>query len=410
MKRTKTIVIILSLFVATRMMFDLTGCTNEDQVLDEFQIPGNNNAAYSETELLSLKTTTPPTLDGQIEAAWDNAIPLKTRTTVPTLGPEKNKENFYGYHGRSYNVSIKSLYDNQYIYFLLQWDDNNVSQERETWYFDTSDKRWKQESRYPLFNADGVMIRDGFYEDKFAFLWNVDNSVAGWNEATCYKSCHTGLGAASGYARHYTTSPSERVDMWHWKLVREGAFGTMDDQYQDNTQPNGRKSDPRTPETGYYDNKQTLAITGTSTNVTVPKYVIPAQKYYYWISKEQITNGTAKLITAVDDQGILTYDGGTIDPVADTEFQRAGMRSGAKGIPSILASRVQGNAGDIDAEWKHTGSGYIMEVRRKLNTGDTEKCDVNFADLSDQYFGIGVFENAAVAHAIKANLVLKFKK
>lgn len=386
----------------------LASCTNEDQVLDEF-VPGG--PGFSETELVSVFTGTPPTVDGTIDAMWEDVVALKTRTTVPDqLGPENEPPNFQGYGGKSYDVSMKSMYDNENIYFLIEWDDNTLSLDRETWYFDPGVKRWKQESRYPTFNSDGIKIREAFYEDKFAMLWNVDNSVAEWNTATCYKSCHTGLGAAAGFSRHYTNAPGERIDMWHWKLVREGAFGTFDDQFQDDARPNGRKSDPRVAGTGYYDNKQSLNITGTSTSVSVPKYVIPAQKYYYWITQDQINSGAAKLITAVDAEGILTYDGGTIDPNTDTDFQRAGSRSGAKGVPSIINSKVLGNEGDITALWKHTGSGFVMEVKRKLNTGDTEKVDINFSDLSDQYFGIGVFENAALAHAIKTNLVLKFEK
>jgi hypothetical protein len=408
MKKTTKIIFLLSMLVVGRTMLDLSGCTHDDIVLDEFT-PGG--PAFSETELVSVFTNTPPNVDGIIESLWDDVVPLKSKATVPAqLGPEKVKENFYGYGGKSYNFSLRSMYDNQNIYFLVEWDDNTLSQDRETWYFDPTAQRWKQESRYPSFNGDGVLIRDAFYEDKFAFLWNVDNSVVNWNNTTCYVTCHTGLPAGSGYARHYTNGANERIDMWHWKLVREGAFGTVDDQYQDNATPNGRKSDPKTPGTGYSDNKQNLSITGTETVVSVPKYVIPGEKYYYWIAQDQVTNGTAKLITAVDENGVLTYSGGTIDPNVDTDFQRAGSRSGAKGVPSIVASKTLGNGGDISCKWVHTGSGFIMEIQRKLNTGDDQKVDINFADLADQYFGIGVFENAAVAHAIKANLLLKFKK
>jgi hypothetical protein len=405
MKKSNKIVFLLTGMVMGGMMLGLTSCSHEDQVLDEF-IKGEG-PTFSQTELISTKTSTPPTIDGSIDSQWDAVLPLKTRTTVPSIPGDKVPANFYGYTGKSFNVSMRSMYDTEYIYFLLEWDDNTLSLDRETWYFDPASKLWKQESRYPQFNADGVMTRDAFYEDKFAILWNVDNSVANWNTQTCYATCHTGLDAASGYARHYTNSATERVDMWHWKGVRDA--GTMDDQYQDHAQPNGRKSDPKTGG-GYSDNKQSLTITGTETAVNVPKYVIPARKQYYWITQDEISNGTAKLITAVDDQGVLTYDGGTIDPKIETSFQRAGAVSGAMGIPSILKSRITGNSGDIIAEWTYTGSGFIMELKRKLNTGDTERVDINFSDLSDQYFGIGVFDNAALAHAIKPNLLLKFQK
>jgi hypothetical protein len=408
MTTKRKVIFLLAFLLVGRMMLDLTSCKHDDQDLDDLVAGGG--AKFSETELVSIRTNTPPSLDGVIDAMWENAVPLKTRTTIPNIGGEKVPANFYGYEGRSYNVSLKSMYDSENIYFLVEWDDNTLSLDRETWYFDPASKTWKQESRYPVFNNDGVIIREAFYEDKFAFLWNIDNSVANWNTKTCYASCHTGLGQAAGYSRHFTNSPNERIDMWHWKLVREGAFGTVDDQYQDNAQPNGRKSDPKTEGTGYSDNKQTLAITGTTTNVTVPKYVVPGKKYYYWISRDEINNGTAKLVTAVDNQGVLTYNGGTIDPNVETDFQRAGIRSGSKGIPSIVASRTMGNGGDISAAWKHNGAGYIMEIKRKLKTEDTQKVDVDFSSLADQYFGIGVFENAALAHAIKANLLLKFKK
>ena len=389
-----------------KVLFDMYSCTNDDVVLDEY-IP---NTTINETELISVKTTTPPLIDGEIDPSWDKVDALTTKAVVPTLGPEKNKENFYGYHGKAHKFSIKSQYDNENIYMLVQWDDNTESLDRETWYYNTATKKWAQESRYPVFNANDVMIRDGFYEDKFAFLWNINKSVIDWNTKTCFASCHTGLGQAAGYARHFTNGPDERIDMWHWKRVREGVFGTFDDQYQDNTQPNGRKSDPKEAGTGYFDNKQTLTITNTTTSVTVPKYVIPEREYYYWITQEEINNGTAKLITSVDENGILYYDGGLIDPNTDVKFQRDGIRVGAKGIPSIYNSRVQGNEGDITAKFKYTGNGWVLELQRKLKTADTNNVDVDFSSLEDQYFGVGVFDNAAIAHAIKANLILKFKK
>jgi hypothetical protein len=406
MKKTRQIIFLLSFLVVGRIMLDLTGCTHDDQILDEFV---TGAPSFSETELVSVFTNTPPTIDGVIESMWDNAFPLKSRAVVPKIGNETVKETFYGYWGRAYNFSMRSMYDANNIYFLVEWDDNTESFDRETWYFNPTTKRWAQESRYPTFNGSGVMIRDGFYEDKIAFLWNVDNSVANWNSTTCYASCHTGLSAGDGIARHYTNGPNERIDMWHWKSVREGFYGTIDDQFQDNTQPNGRKTDPKTSG-GDFVNRKTLTITGSETSVNVPKYVIPNRTYYYWITQEEIDNGTAKEITAVDSEGVLTYAGGTIDPNTDTDFLRDGARSGPKGIPSVHIGKKTGNNGDITGKFKFTGSGWVLEIQRKLNTGDTDKVDINFADLSDQYFGVGVFDNAAVAHAIKANLLLKFKK
>lgn len=392
----------LVLFLGGRMVLDFMACTHDDQLLDIYTPTG---PAVSDKELIAEKTTAAPAIDGVVEAAWDNLPKLVTRTVVPDPGDNV----FRGYVGDAYTVTMRSMYDNENVYFLIEWDDPTNSLERNTWYFDPATKKWAQESGAPTYNAQGVKTRDAFYEDKLAILWNINNTVANWNSTTCYSSCHTGLGQANGYARHYTNSATERIDMWHWKLVRDGVWGIMDDQYQDNTQPNGRKSDPKVSGS-YTDNKQTLTIASTGASVSVPKYFIPGRDFYYWITKAEIDAGTAKLITAVDENGVLTYDGGALDPTGNPDFQRAGAGVGPKGIPSIYTEKVTGNRGDVNGFGFYNGSGWVFEIKRKLNTGDTENVDVNFADLSDQYFGIGVFENAQIAHAIKANLLLKFKR
>lgn len=400
--KTRTVIMALVLFLGGRVLLDFMACTHDDQVLDIYTPTG---PAVSDRELIAEKTTTAPVIDGVIESAWDNLPKLVTKTVVPDPGDNV----FRGYEGDAYNVTMRSMYDAENIYFLIEWDDPTLSLDRNTWYFDPATKLWKQESGAPAYNAQGVKTRDAFYEDKLAILWNINNSVANWNSTTCYSSCHTGLGQANGFARHYTNSATERIDMWHWKNVREGVWGVMDDQYQDNTQPNGRKSDPKLSGS-YSDNKQTLTIASTGAAVSVPKYFIPGRDFYYWITKAEIDAGTAKLITAVDENGVLTYSGGTLDPNGNADFQRAGAGVGPKGIPSIFTEKVTGNRGDVNGFGFYNGSGWVFEIKRKLNTGDTENVDVNFADLSDQYFGIGIFENAQIAHAIKANLLLKFKK
>jgi hypothetical protein len=389
------------IFSIVGVTFYFGSCTHDDQNLDEY-IP---DVSINDKELISKKVTTPPAVDGTIDEVWNNAKKLTTTATVPDPG----QDVFKGYVGNSYPVTLRSLYDKENIYILAEWGDNSLSQDRETWYFDTADKRWKQENRYPTFNSKGALIRQGFYEDKLSFLWNINNTVADWDKSTCYVSCHTGLSAADGKARHYTNAANERIDMWHWKSIREGVWGVVDDQYQDNTTPNGRKSDAKISGS-YSDNIQELTIIGTSDKVKVPKYVIPDKTYYYWITIDEINNGTAKLITSVDAEGRLSYNGGVVDPNTDTEFQRDGSISGPKGIPSIYTEKVTGNRGDITGKFKYTGSGWVMEIQRKLKTGDTDNVDVDFSGLQDQSFGIGIFDNAAIAHAIKANLILKFEK
>lgn len=204
--------------------------------------------------------------------------------------------------------------------------------------------------------------------------------------------------------------------MWHWKSVRGGvnAGNQIHDQVQNSNYPNGRTSDPGVDV--YQNNKQTLLLTGTATSADVPKYIIPGRTDYGWIMNTEVTAGTAKLITAVDANGVLTLsDATTIDPNVGTDYQRTGTYGsggvGPKVIPGLtLNDSYTGSMGDIPCKAVYTaGSGWTMEFKRVLKTSDTVN-DIDFSSLADQYFGFAIFENAQIAHSIKANLVLKFKK
>ncbi|CAN5420418.1 hypothetical protein BH10BAC3_BH10BAC3_28300 [soil metagenome] len=385
-------------------------CTKEDQVLDQ--------STSTDGVLLSQKTTTPPMLDGIVEASWANSQKLTSTVTVPDPG----NDYFKGYVDNTYTVSMRSMYDANKIYFLAEWNDANKSLNRDPWYFDPATKTWKEESRKPTFDADGNKTRDAFYEDKFAMLWNVNNSIADFNEKGCYATCHTSLdplthgGATS---RHFTGSGTEFLDMWHWKSVRTGfPSSQVDDQLQNNSEFNledgGRHGDPKVSG-GYADNVQTLPVTGGTPGQTmnVPKYFVPGSTNYYWVLKSDQEAGTAKLITGVNANGVLSYNGGTIDPNTDTEFQRKGETTGSKGMPSVCdVAPFVGDRGDIDAKAVYTGNGWILEFSRNLITpsGVAGNSDVQFDVTSDYVFGIGVFDNAAIAHAINSKLTLKFQK
>ncbi len=400
-KPNQKILFLLFALALGLVAIDFLGCTNDDQEFDIYDPEPIVEPASN--ELVSIRTATPPTVDGTIDAGWDNATKLFTATEVPNL----DNGVFAGYEGDRNEVTMRSMYDDEYIYFLCEWSDAERSLNRQTWYFDPGDGAWKQEDRVPLFNDNGVKIREAFYEDKFAFLFNVNNSVANWDATTCWASCHTDLSEADGFARHYT-QPGETIDMWHWKMVRTNVNSQADDQYQNDTQPNGRHSDNK-DSGGYSNNKQDLTVTGSTDVVTVPKYFIPGRDYYYWITKDEIDAGTAKLITSVDANGVLGYDGGTIDPT-DLEFQREGSTTGAKCIPSVYTEPFVGSRGDIEAYGVFMGSGWVLELKRKLQTGDVDDQDINFMTLETVSFGIATFDNSGIAHAIKPGLTLKFEQ
>lgn len=393
---TATIILAIGYFVS---------CTKDDQVLNT----PVSQAVNSATDLVSEKTATAPSIDGTIDAMWANSSVLQFSTVVP----EVTGDVFRGYTGNIIpSVKIRSAYDATNIYFLVEWADPTQSLKRNPWYFDPVTKRWIQESGTYGFTSSPY--RPPFYEDKLAFLWNINNSVSGWNSATCYKSCHTGLPTADGSSRHYTNYPTEKIDMWHWKSVRGGvnAGNQIHDQYQNNAYPNGRKSDAGVDV--YQNNTQTLNQPGVG-SVSVPKYIIPGRSDYGWIMNTEVTAGTAKLITAIDANGVLTLsDATTIDPNIGTDYQRTGTYDsggiGAKAIPGLtLNDSYTGSMGDIPCKAVWSNGNWTMEFKRLLKTSDAVN-DVDFSTLVDQYFGFAIFENAQIAHSIKANLVLKFRK
>ena len=57
----------------------IVSCTKHDQVL-------TTSTTTNTTELLSLKTTTPPTIDGTVDASWENAAKLNVLPAVPDPG------------------------------------------------------------------------------------------------------------------------------------------------------------------------------------------------------------------------------------------------------------------------------------------------------------------------------------
>lgn len=332
-----------------------TSCTDE--------VP---DAVESTTDLLVANFDEAPVLDAEIDDMWASAQRLVGAATVPQLlargtylnsdgeGAEEDLGLFDPYTGESYDFTMRAGIAGSDIYFLLEWDDADDSKDRQSWYFDEDAKRWKAEHKY----ANDA--NDKFYEDKFAFLFPIGD-VAGFETSSCYATCHTStpvVKAKDKHTRHYLNNEGEKIDMWHWKRVRGTYAGQVDDQrmmYDDpskGSSANGRSGDA-TGSGGYSNNSQTLAITGTTTEISVPKYVIPNLTEYYWIGQDEIDNGTAKLITAVDENGVLTFDGGTVNP-----------------------------AGDED--------------------------DVVFDPAQELPFGFAIFNNAAIAHGIKPGLMMKF--
>ena len=423
----------------------VVSCTKKDQVI--ITAPETTNS----TTLVSIKTSTAPTIDGTIDDVWKNATAIAFTPTVPDPG----NGLFTGYNGQTYPATLKSMYDDKYIYFLAQWTDGDKSVNIAPWYFNPTTKLWAQEPSSKTFDSNGVLTRDGFGEDKFAMLFNIDNSTPKFISQTCYASCHiftpyTNFSVTpavevsnANNGNHYTNGASEKIDMWWGHLSKDLLFNQIDDNYQDwaggpgvtslvGGSGNGRHADdlvvsgasttwPFAPTyttaaaQGSLTNKQNLKLDGIGATVGVPIWVIPgASNYYYILATDTLAGGKAVKIKGVSSTGVLTYAGGTIDPTVGTDYQRTGDPvyggDGPKCFPSYIGSPLIGGRADITGAAVYTGTGWIVEYKRLLKTADVLKQDVDFSSLQDQPFGFAIWNKSNNQHGIQPNLLLTFKK
>jgi len=425
---TATIILSVGYFIS---------CTKNNQVLSTASTGTNSS------ELISYKTSTAPTIDGTIDGIWANAQKL---AVVPQV-PDPGNGLFAGYIGETYPATLRSMYDDKYVYFLVEWNDpsNNPVQ---PWYFNPTTQRWAQRANARQYDVNGALIKDGMGQDQLAMLWNIDNSTPKFATLTCYASCHlftpyknfAGQTIANNSGNHYTNGINEKIDMWWCHLNKDLITNQMDDEYQDwaggpsvtdtvGGSGNGRHADdlvPPSPFTssyvnnnldlsnGPFNNSQSLKLDGTGASVTVPKWVMPdATGKLYYTTADTLAGGAAKKITGVSSTGVLSYAGGTVDPNGKAEYLDATgtiASVGVKCIPSFISAPYTAGRSDITATGKYTGTGWVLEIKRLLKTPDALKQDIDFSSLQDQPFGLAIFNSSNYQHGIRPNLLLSFQK
>lgn len=295
-------------------------------------------------QVTSQYVSTPPQLDGVTDPVWDSA----DEASFQVVG---------GANTSSTQIAVKSVYTRDRVYFLFRWDDPTESFRRFPWVKQT-DGTWKRLTDGP--SGD----ENVYYEDKLAVIWNIDNSISGFNQAGCMMACHAGE-AGKPYGNKYTGNSGEKGDIWHWKSVRTGSVAQTDDQYLDDarwsaTVPEaGRHSDPSLGG-GYKDNKNEAG--------TAPAYMAPSGA----------------------NQGYWLLDADKV-PFVDT-FQPGDE------VASILVAPLTGDRGELPTMAQHSGGTWTLELSRSLVTGSDK--DVQFTDLAQPYyFGVAVFDNAQVRHS-----------
>ena len=301
---------------------------------------------------------------GAGDAVWAMARPLQVQLS--------GGMNFGG-KGES-TATLKAVYSGDTLYMLVQYKDPTDSRRRGP-YQKQADGSWKK----LVDPADKGGDDNVYYEDKWAMLWPINNSVKGFETKGCAVMCHVGEGKPFG--NKYTRSEGEISDMWHMKGSRTAPFGFVDDQYADHTRydakasPNaGRKSDPGGPE----------------------------------YSGFPLENGKPKFMQR---DGKPANAGGTyyIKSGEEVPFDDSRFKPGDE-VASYLIFPLKGDRADVRVADSWSNGVHTSVVTRKLVTGS--KFDVQFDNLDGRYlFGFAAFDNAQVQHATGDEpLILVFAK
>ena len=307
-----------------------------------------------EGALVAYPADAAPVLDGVADdAAWTNAQEI----VIPVAG---------GFNNFGTDVTIKSAYSDDVVYFVVSYADPTESFFRSPWQLQ-ADGTWLKIKDPNDKGGDNNTV----YEDKMALIWPINNSIPNFETAGCFTACHAGENSdVKPYGNKYTANESELGDIWHWKSVRN--LGQIDDQFLDtvrystDTPEAGRHGDAK-DSGGYVDN--------VNEDKTGPAFTSPSV---------DTTTGAPGFI--------LDSEKATINPAALTE----GIY-----IPGIIKSPFVGDRADITAAWKWENGVWTIEFSRALTTGS--ETDVQFSDLTAMYyFGIAVFENAQVRHAFQS--------
>ncbi|MEE9594143.1 MAG: ethylbenzene dehydrogenase-related protein [Candidatus Hydrothermarchaeales archaeon] len=244
------------------------------------------------------------------------------------------------------DVSLRALYDSDYIYILTTWPDPTESVDKKLWTFDGTE--W---------------VKSEEDEDRFAIFWNIGDSINGFNIGGCAMLCHGD--------RMHTNDPAERGDIWHWKAARTNPVGYVDDKWMDDTIVRGiggsaveaaHRADSKTAG-GYRSN--------SAEDEPGPMYFEPNpvdSEDARFIYQSEVDNGEA------------------MDIAYATPFEKGDI------APAYVLEKPGGSRGDVEAKGVWADGVWSLEIKRKLETWHDD--DVQF-DVANIYrFGVAVMDNA----------------
>lgn len=258
-------------------------------------------------------------------------------------------------------ATLKAAYTADTIYMLVQYNDPTNSVRRGP-YQKQADGSWKK--LVAASNKGGDETE--FYEDKWAVIWNINNSIKKFDEQGCAATCH--LGQGKPYGNKYTNTAGELGDIWHVKGARTVPVGLGDDQYVDHTR----------------------YVQGVSNNAG-RKNEDSAGDY----TPIKLVNGKPEFMPK---DGKAANAGGSYWVMPGEQVPFVDNFKPGDEVASYVLNGLKNDRADLKITQTWNNGVRTAVASRKLVTGS--KFDVQFADLKAKYgFGFAAFDNAQVRHA-----------
>ncbi|RWO20079.1 ethylbenzene dehydrogenase-related protein [Mesorhizobium sp.] len=315
-----------------------------------------------------------PRLDGRDdEGIWQRTMPVTLQTTRGSNFP-----------GGEVPVTIRAAHDGQFAYFMFTWPDSTRSQKHLP-IVKTADGWRVLEKNYSR------QDEDDYYEDKFGVMLAKSGQVSGGSTHLGRQPIAGAPGSPNERGLHYTTDGS-MVDVWHWKSVRTGGMGMIDDNYFGAPIPpteeqlagkkrytGGYTQDPHT-KGGFIQNWKKLE------GGLVQPLHLPAHK------------DTLKRMEPIKLDPTASDEGTWWLPLAETQPYTpeadATLPVGTVLPSAVIDAPFEGDRGDVlavgywqDGEWR-------LEVRRKLITNS--KFDQPIA--TGTYLWVAAFDHSQTRH------------
>jgi cytochrome b subunit of formate dehydrogenase len=320
------------------------------------------------------KTDAPPVLDGAAgDEAWQTAEAVEVET--------HNGKNL---PAGSILVRVRAVHDGENAYLLFEWPDATRSQKHLP--LQKTEEGWRV-LQYDYARQD----ENVFYEDKFAVMLSRDSHLAALNTSHLGPQPLAGRpGGPNGRGLHYTTDGS-LVDVWHWKSVRSGPLGQIDDNHFG--PPLAPPEDPKKRYTaGYTQDPKTAG--GFSMNwqkysdgIVEPRWLPRSPE----VLEERM--GAIDLDPAVGDAGHWWLPRSL---VVDATPELDALYPVGTVMPSVIAETpFEGDRGDVSAAAEWSDGWWRLEVKRRL----ASKSDYDVAIGDGTYIWVSVFDHTQTRHS-----------